>query len=141
MTPWTVALQTRIHRDSPGKNTGVGCHALLQGIFPTQGLNLGLPHYRQILYHLSHREDFVGGKEGKVKTEACSPLCWACRASELSHNLALTPSPKSVETGSQVGPGTEAPRPHGRCSPNAPGLALWSRLLPRAEELGEDSRP
>ena len=39
--------------DSPGKNTGVGCHALLQGIFPTQGLNLGLPHCRRILYHLS----------------------------------------------------------------------------------------
>ena len=30
--------------DSPGKNTGVDCHALLQGIFPTQGLNPGLPH-------------------------------------------------------------------------------------------------
>ena len=36
--------------DSPGKNTGVGCHFLLQGIFPTQGSNLGLPHCRQILY-------------------------------------------------------------------------------------------
>ena len=32
-----------VHRDSPGKNTGVGCHAILQGIFPTQGLNPGLP--------------------------------------------------------------------------------------------------
>ena len=41
--------------DSPGKNNGVGCHALLQGIFPTQGSNTGLPHYRQILYHLSHQ--------------------------------------------------------------------------------------
>ena len=29
-------------RDSPGKNTGVGCHAILQGIFPTQGSNLSL---------------------------------------------------------------------------------------------------
>ena len=37
--------------NSPGKNTGVGCHSLLQGIFPTQGLNLGLPCCRQILYH------------------------------------------------------------------------------------------
>ena len=37
--------------DSLGKNTRVGCHALLQGIFPTQGLNLGLLHCRQILYH------------------------------------------------------------------------------------------
>ena len=39
----------------PGKNTGVGCHALLQGIFPTQGLNLGLPHCRWTLYPLSHQ--------------------------------------------------------------------------------------
>ena len=35
--------------DSPGKNTGVGCHFLLQGIFPTQGSNPGLPHCRQPL--------------------------------------------------------------------------------------------
>ena len=44
--------------DSPGKNTGVGCYALLQGIFPTQGSNphfLCLLHYRQILYLMSHQ--------------------------------------------------------------------------------------
>ena len=40
-----------VHGDSPGKNTGVGCHALLQGIFPTQRLNPGLPHCRQIHTH------------------------------------------------------------------------------------------
>ena len=39
----------------PGKSTGVGCHFLLQGIFPTQGSNPGLPHCRQTLYHLSHQ--------------------------------------------------------------------------------------
>ena len=39
----------------PGKSTGVGCHFLLQEIFLTQGLNLGLPHCRQMLYHLSHQ--------------------------------------------------------------------------------------
>ena len=38
----------------PGKDTGVGCHFLLQGIFPTQGSNPGLPHRRQILYYLSN---------------------------------------------------------------------------------------
>ena len=43
--------------DSPGQNTGVDGHSLLQGIFPTQGLNLGLLHHRQIIYHLSYRED------------------------------------------------------------------------------------
>ena len=40
---------------SPGQNTGVGSHTLLQGIFPTQGLNPGLPHCRWILYQLSHK--------------------------------------------------------------------------------------
>ena len=39
--------------DYPGKNTGVGSHSLLQGIFPTQGLNLALLHCRHILYRLS----------------------------------------------------------------------------------------
>ena len=39
----------------PGKNTGIGSYFLLQGIFPTQGPNLGLPHYGQIPYHLSHQ--------------------------------------------------------------------------------------
>ena len=45
-----------VHGDSPGKNTGVDCYALLLGIFPTQGLNPGLPHCRKILYQLSHQE-------------------------------------------------------------------------------------
>ena len=44
-----------VHEDSPGKNTGVGCHAILLGIFPTQESNPGLSHCRQILYYLSHR--------------------------------------------------------------------------------------
>ena len=38
----------------PGRNTGVDCYFLLQGIFLTQGSNLGLLHWRQILYHLRH---------------------------------------------------------------------------------------
>ena len=42
-----------VHGDSPGKNTGVGSHSLLQRVFPTQGSNLGLVHYRQILYCLN----------------------------------------------------------------------------------------
>ena len=38
-----------------GQNTGMGCLSVVQGIFPTQGLNPGLPHCRQILYQLSHK--------------------------------------------------------------------------------------
>ena len=45
-----------VHGDSPGKNNGMGCHSLLQGIFPTQGLNPGLLQCGQILYCLSHQE-------------------------------------------------------------------------------------
>ena len=44
-----------VHRDSPGKNTGVGCLDLLQGIFSTQGSNPVLLRCRQILYHPSHQ--------------------------------------------------------------------------------------
>ena len=55
---WPHGLQpTRLLRpwDFPGKSTGLGCHCLLQEIFPTQGLNPGLPHCRETLYHLSHQ--------------------------------------------------------------------------------------
>ena len=44
-----------LHGDSPGKNTGVSCHALLQGIFPTQGWNPGLRCYGRILYQMNHQ--------------------------------------------------------------------------------------
>ena len=49
-TPWTVA------RQATGKHPGMGCHTLLQGIFPTQGSNSGLPHCKRIIYLLSHRD-------------------------------------------------------------------------------------
>ena len=55
VTTWTVARQAPLSWDSLGKNTGVGCHFLLQGIFPTQGSNLDLLHCRQTLYCLSHQ--------------------------------------------------------------------------------------
>ena len=60
--------------DSPGKNTGVCCHAVLQGIFPTQGMNPGLLHCRWILYWLSHqgspRDDYGITQRAPVMTEA-----------------------------------------------------------------------
>jgi len=51
-TPWPTRLLCP--RDSPGKNTGVGCLFVLQVIFPTQELKPGLLHCRQILYQLSY---------------------------------------------------------------------------------------
>ena len=50
VTPWTSPW------NSPGQNTGVTSLSLLQGIFPTQGSNPGLPHCKWILYQLSHKE-------------------------------------------------------------------------------------
>ena len=55
-TPWTVAHTLLCPWDSPGKSTGEGCHALLQGTFLTQGSNLCLLHCRQILYCWATRE-------------------------------------------------------------------------------------
>ena len=49
--------------DSPGQNTGVSCHSLLQEIYPTQGSNPGLPHCGQMLYRLSHRGQPLFGKD------------------------------------------------------------------------------
>ena len=50
-TPWTVPARLLCPWNFPGKNTGVGCHFLLQRIFPAQGSNLCFLHYRWILYH------------------------------------------------------------------------------------------
>ena len=50
-TPWTTQSM-----DSPGQSTGVGSRSLLQGIFPTQGSNPGLPQRRRILYSWATRE-------------------------------------------------------------------------------------
>ena len=41
-----------VHGDCPDKNTGVGCHTLLQGIFPTQGSNPGPPHIRKLIIRM-----------------------------------------------------------------------------------------
>ena len=48
-------MDDKVHGISPGQNTGVGSCFLLQGIFPIQGSNPGLPHCRWILYPLSHK--------------------------------------------------------------------------------------
>ena len=68
LTPCTAACQAFCPWDFPGKNTAVGCHALLQGIFPTEGSKLHLLHLRQILYPLGHLGS-LDEREGKEKAE------------------------------------------------------------------------
>ena len=72
VVPWVVACQAPLSMGYPDKKTGVGCHFLLQGIFPTQGSNPGLPDGRWILHHLSHLGSPEWGKVWKNK----SPCSW-----------------------------------------------------------------
>ena len=112
---WSHGLQpTRLlcPWDSPGKNTGVGCHALLQGIFLTQGSNPGLLTCRQIISHLSHQ---------------CTPgiLCgWTASAPHAhSHTWAHSPPPVLLNRQVLLGP-------TGLCFNKLPGGSeVWDTLV------------
>lgn len=53
--PFSAAPQTVAHQAPPSRDSPGGCRFLLQGAFPNQGLNPGLPHFRQIFYWLRHQ--------------------------------------------------------------------------------------
>ena len=105
--------------DSPGKNTGVGYHALLQGIFPIQGSNLGLLHYRWTPYCLSHySEGWLLGDCSKWARQGVDPEHLLCaqhhaRRMQVSSHLAAS-GPISLLPGGQaemVWPGGHKPWP------------------------------
>ena len=62
--------------NSPGQNTGVGSLSLLQGIFPTQGSNPGLPHCRRILYQLSHNAGTNHSTAVSLNFQICKMRRW-----------------------------------------------------------------
>ena len=81
----------------------MGCHALPQGIFPTQGWNPGLPHCRQILYHLSHQGSprilEWGGptpSPGELPDPGTEPGFPACR--QILYQLTFSPNPQYTLT-------------------------------------------
>ena len=67
--------------DSLGKNTGVGCHSLLQEIFLSWGLNLSLLHCRWILYYLIHQRSPCVCASHSVMSNSVTPRTVACQAS------------------------------------------------------------
>ena len=84
VTPLCLTLCDAMDCSPPGSSVhgilqarilGVGYHSLLQGIFPTQGSNLGLLHCKQILYHLSHQgsPDATSVGEGNEALSGVSP--------------------------------------------------------------------
>ena len=96
-----------VHGDSPSKNTGVGCHALLQGIFSTQGLIPGLLPCRWILSGLSH-EGVIGAHKPlpppaspRARTPVLSPV--------FAHSFPSRPAtvPGSPEVGTHPTPRTQ----------------------------------
>ena len=82
----------------PGKNTGVGCHFLLQGIFPTQGLNLGLLHCRRSLYCLSHQGNSL--LQEPQETQDFTILPWRTRSMKNSLISDTNPVSSSFAPGS-----------------------------------------
>ena len=80
--------------NSPDQNTGVGSLSLLQGIFPTQGSNPGLLHYRQILYQLSHKGspkilEWVAYPFSSRSSQPRNPTRVSCIAGEFFTNWAI----------------------------------------------------
>ena len=80
---------------SPGNSTGVGCHALLPGIFLTQGLNPGLLHCRQILSCLSHQgssaslQIFIVNKNVRDSKNLCFIFQRGCQISQEKHSYCV----------------------------------------------------
>ena len=80
-----------VYGDSPSKNTRVGCHALLHGIFPTQGSIPGLPHCGWILYRLSHQ-----GSPRILEWVAYPFSRGSSRSRNHTWHLSLLPTPRSL---------------------------------------------
>ena len=72
-TPWTESARVLCPWDVPGKNTGVGCHFLLQGIFLTQGLNPRLLNWQADSLPLSHLGSQVSFRRGQIN---CMEMYW-----------------------------------------------------------------
>ena len=160
-TPWTVNHQAPLSMGFPGKNTGEGCHFLLQGIFLTQGSNLHLPcllRCRQILYLLSHQAGYgqLNETSHNRKSETVAPDIDACWITWLSPKypggncLTRTPlasgsfslwffwpllsNPSFLGLSSSVSPescGNLEPSRQEDDSPLSPGLHPYSARKPR----------
>ena len=104
-----------------GKSTGVGCHSLLQGIFPTQWSNPGLPHCRQTLYRLSHQGSPSLTKQSKGTSAInLSKMDWFLQ--EPSHSPAAARAWRNVLGWAQ----RSAPRP---CTAHRSSPALFLASL------------
>ena len=111
MAIWVVKMKVKVAQSCPtlcdpmdyswnslGQNTGVGSLSLLQGIFPTQGLNLGLPHCRPIPYQLSHKgsPQLSGSVQFSSVAQSC-PTLWDPMNCSMQASLSITISWSSLK--------------------------------------------
>ena len=111
-SPYGLSYQASLSMGFSRKYTGVGCHFFLQGIFPTQGLNLDLPHCRWILYQLSHKGSLQCSGRSPGERDS-NPLQYSCLENPMDrgawratvhgvatvgHDLATKLSPPGLET-------------------------------------------
>ena len=89
-TPWTVLARLLHPWDFLGKSTGVGCHFLLQGIFPIQGSNVGLLHCRQAPYCLNCKGSSWGSSQPRDWTQVY-PHC-----RQILYQLSYKGSPRTL---------------------------------------------
>ena len=82
--PWTVACQAPLW-NFPGQNAGVGSCSLIQGIFPTQGLNPGPLHCRLIVQHLSHQGSLIASPQNL--TLKCTPQIYSRKKAAVENSL------------------------------------------------------
>ena len=109
--------------NSPGKNTRLGCHFLLQEIFLTQGLNLGLLHCRHILYHLIHQGSpcWPLGLDkfflGERSTELGDVMCIYRKFSSITglYRLVATVAIKNISLDTEMSSGEQS-RPRSRAA-------------------------
>ena len=128
--------------DFPSKNTGVGCHFLLQEIFPPQGLNPDLLHCRQTLYHLSHQGSHTVGWRKWVLLEpvagapgpgglAGTPASQFCSLCLISRRCGISPARLPGALGSLLSltgspqPPAASSSPLSRCQGHQ-GLGMWA---------------
>ena len=119
LTPWTVAHQLLCLWDFLGKNTGVGCHSLLQGIFPTQGSNLGLLYCRQIVYYLSPQGSPIIEKGFLQSLRGRKSVSWWEKSHPNMKRSCVTRRRRS-----------------GRCAEGNPLVCTPSRTHPLSQRLG-----
>ena len=125
-TPWTVAHQAPLSMDSPGKNTGMSCHFLLQDIFLIQQSNLGLLHWQEDSLPRSHQGSLI---VEQLKLWSCLTASFTLNQMPLSKIMSFTSSFLSFFQIHLASPGLSCSTQHLCC--RIQDLVAWSEIKPR----------